>query len=105
MKDDAGIEIKELRVDGGATCNNLLMQFQADLLGVSVVRPKVSETTALGAAFLAGLAVGFWRDRSELGRLWQAEQTFTPSMDRGRAAELLSLWSRALERAKGWEQP
>jgi len=105
MKDDAGVDIKELRVDGGATSNDLLMQFQADLLGVSVVRPKVRETTALGSAFLAGLAVGFWRDRSEIGRLWQAEHTFTPSMDRGRAGELLSRWSRALERTKGWAQP
>jgi len=105
MKDDAGVDIKELRVDGGATSNDLLMQFQADLLGVSVVRPKVRETTALGSAFLAGLAVGFWRDRSEIGRLWQAEHTFPPSMDRGRAGELLSRWRRALERTKGWAQP
>jgi glycerol kinase len=105
MKADSGVEIKELRVDGGATSNNLLMQFQADLLGVPVVRPKVSETTALGAAFLAGLAVGFWSDRAEIGRLWQAERHFAPSMDRGRAGELLSRWNRALERAKGWELP
>jgi glycerol kinase len=105
MKDDAGVEIKELRVDGGATSNGLLMQFQADVLGVPVVRPKVRETTALGAALLAGLAVGFWRDRSEIAGLWQAEHTFAPSMDRGRADELLGRWGRALERAKGWVQP
>jgi glycerol kinase len=105
MKADTGDDIKELRVDGGATSNDLLMQFQADLLGVPVVRPKVSETTALGAAFLAGLAVGFWRDRAEIGRLWQAGCTFTPSLDRVRAGELLSRWNRALERAKGWERP
>jgi glycerol kinase len=105
MKNDAGIEIKELRVDGGATANDLLMQFQADLFGVPVVRPKVRETTALGAAFLAGLAVGYWSERAELGRLWQAERTFTPTMDRGRAAELLSRWSRAVERSKGWDLP
>ncbi len=105
MKEDAGIDIKELRVDGGATSNDLLMQFQADLLGVPVVRPKVRETTALGAAFLAGLAVGFWRERSQLGRLWQADRTFTPSMERARADHLLSRWSRALERSKGWALP
>ena len=83
MEEDAGTPLAELRVDGGATANDLLMQFQADLLGVPVVRPKVRETTALGAAFLAGLAVGYWRDRAEIGRLWQAERTFTPAMDRG----------------------
>jgi glycerol kinase len=105
MEDDAGIVLSELRVDGGATSNDLLMQFQADLLGVPVVRPKVRETTALGAAFLAGLAVGFWRDRLEIGKLWQAERTFIPTMDRGRADELRSRWRRALDRAKGWERP
>jgi len=105
MKEDSGIDIKELRVDGGATSNDLLMQFQADLLGVPVVRPKVRETTALGAAFLAGLAVGFWRERSQLGRLWQADRIFTPSMERTRADDLLCHWSRALERSKGWVLP
>lgn len=105
MKGDAGVAITELRVDGGATANDLLMQFQADLLDVPVVRPQVKETTALGAAFLAGLAVGLWRDRSQLARLWQAERTFLPSMDRDRAEALLANWSRALQRAKGWEQP
>ena len=104
MEDDAGISLKELRVDGGATCNNLLMQFQADILGVRVVRPKVRETTALGAAFLAGLAVGYWHDRSEIGRLWQPECTFMPAMERGRADELRGKWSMAVERAKGWER-
>jgi glycerol kinase len=105
MEDDAGIVLSELRVDGGATSNDLLMQFQADLLGVPVVRPKVRETTALGAAFLAGLAVGFWRDRLEIGKLWQAERTFIPALNRGRADELRSRWRRALDRAKGWERP
>ncbi len=102
MEDDAEVGLQELRVDGGATSNDLLMQFQADLLGVPVVRPRVRETTALGAAYLAGLAVGYWRDRSEIGRLWQSEHTFSPSMDRGRAEELRSRWSKALERTKGW---
>jgi glycerol kinase len=105
MEADAGTPLRELRVDGGATANNLLMQFQADLLGVPVVRPRVTETTALGAAYLAGLAVGYWQDRAELGQLWQAEQTFTPSMPRERAAELHHGWRRALERAKGWAAP
>jgi glycerol kinase len=81
------------------------MQFQADLLGVPVVRPQVRETTALGAAYLAGLAVGYWRDRGEIGQHRQAERVFTPAMERGRAAELRRTWSRALERSKGWVEP
>ena len=105
MEADAGTPLAELRVDGGATANDLLMQFQADLLGVPVVRPQVRETTALGAAYLAGLAVGYWRDRAEIGLLWQAEHTFTPAMEPGRTAELRRCWSRALERSKGWAEP
>jgi glycerol kinase len=105
MEADSGTPLAELRVDGGATANDLLMQFQADLLGCPVVRPRVRETTALGAAYLAGLAVGYWSDRAEIRRLWQAERTFIPAMDRGQAAELRHRWSRALERTKGWEQP
>ncbi|KAF0219316.1 MAG: glycerol [Geobacteraceae bacterium] len=104
MEDDAGISLAELRVDGGATGNNLLMQFQADLLGVPVVRPMINETTALGAAYLAGLAIGYWRDLPEIAAHWQPDRTFTPAMDRGRAAELCRNWNRALERAKGWEE-
>jgi glycerol kinase len=105
MEADAGTPLSELRVDGGATANDLLMQFQADLLGCPVVRPRVRETTALGAAYLAGLAVGYWRDRGEISQLWQAERTFTPAMGRAKAAGLRHKWSRALERAKGWAQP
>lgn len=105
MEHDAHMALPELRVDGGATSNNLLMQFQADLLGVPVVRPKDTETTALGAAFLAGLAVGYWCDRSEIAGLRQIERTFIPSMERERAEELRTRWSRALERSKGWERP
>ena len=104
MEDDAGIALAELRVDGGATGNDLLMQFQADLLGVPVVRPRVSETTALGAACLAGLAVGFWRDREEIARHWHQERTFTPTMPQENALELCRRWRRALERAKDWEE-
>jgi len=105
MEADAGTPLAELRVDGGATANDLLMQFQADLLGCPVVRPRVRETTALGAAYLAGLAVGYWRDREEIGRLWQAERVFTPEMGSDQAAGLRRTWSRALERSKGWVQP
>ncbi len=105
MEVDAGTPLAELRVDGGATANDLLMQFQADLLGCPVVRPQVRETTALGAAYLAGLAVGYWRDRAEIGQLWKAERVFSPAMERGRAAELRRTWSRALERSKGWAEP
>lgn len=105
MESDAATPLTELRVDGGATANNLLMQFQADLLGVPVVRPRVRETTALGAAYLAGLAIGYWQDRGELSRLWQAEQTFIPAADSGQMAELRHNWSRAIERSKGWIQP
>jgi glycerol kinase len=105
MEADAGTPLAELRVDGGATANDLLMQFQADLLGCTVVRPRVRETTALGAAYLAGLAVGYWQDRAEISQLWQAERTFSPTMQRDQADELRRTWSRALERTKRWEQP
>ena len=105
MEADAGTPLAELRVDGGATANDLLMQFQADLLGCPVVRPQVRETTALGAAYLAGLAVGYWRDRTEIGQLWQAERLFTPAMEPDQAAGLRRTWNRALERSKGWVQP
>lgn len=105
MEADAGISLAELRVDGGATANSLLMQFQADLLGVPVVRPKVSETTALGAAYLAGLAVGMWRDRQEIAGHWQVDRIFTPAMGRAEAADLRGRWERAVERSRGWEAP
>jgi glycerol kinase len=85
MEADAGIRLAELRVDGGATVNNLLMQFQADILGVPVVRPKVAETTALGAAYLAGLAVGYWRDPADVAANWQVDRRFEPAMPRARA--------------------
>lgn len=103
MEADAGIKLKELRVDGGACMNNLLMQFQADLLGVPVVRPKVSETTALGAAYLAGLAVGYWNDPGEIAVQWQADRRFVPAMKPARRKELLAGWNKALKRAKAWE--
>ena len=102
MRDDSGIELKELRVDGGAVRNDFLMQFQADILGIPVVRPANTETTAAGAAFLAGLAVGFWSDKSELGELWQREKTFEPAMSQSERERLLSDWARAVERSKNW---
>ncbi len=105
MEGDSGISLAELRVDGGATANGLLMQFQADLLGVPVVRPRISETTALGAAYLAGLAVGMWRDRQEIAGHWQVDRIFTPAMGRSEAADLRGRWERAVERARGWEAP
>jgi glycerol kinase len=104
MQSDSGIGLKELRVDGGAARNDTLMQFQADLLGVSVVRPRVTETTALGAAYLAGLAVGYWKSPEELGAQWQAERRFEPRMERARAQELMGKWWRAVERSKSWAE-
>lgn len=103
MQRDSGVRIAELRVDGGATANALLMQFQADLLGVPVVRPRVTETTALGAAYLAGLAVGVWQSRDAIAAQWRQERAFDPEMSRDEAAERFGAWSRAVERAKGWE--
>jgi glycerol kinase len=104
MQADSGIPVPELRVDGGASANNLLMQFQADLLQVPVVRPKVVETTALGAACLAGLAVGFWKDRAEVGKAWQPDRTFEPAKSPDEVAHRRSRWAEALNRAREWEQ-
>ncbi len=102
MEADSGIPLKELRVDGGATVDDLLMQFQADLLGVPLVRPKVRETTALGAAYLAGLAVGYWKDTNQIQHQWQKDKEFHPGLDRSKAAELERGWQKAVDRAKGW---
>ncbi len=103
MQADAGIELKELRVDGGATSNEMLLQFQADILQIPVVRSKVSETTALGAAYLAGLAVGFWKDKSELKSHWKSDKTFTPKMSKEEAEKLRQKWNEATKRALNWE--
>ena len=105
MQADAGTRLAELRVDGGAARNDLLMQFQSDLIGAPVVRPQVTETTALGAAYLAGLAVGFWKGTEELARQWRTERRFEPKLPASRARELRARWSQALERAKGWGAP
>ena len=102
MEADSGIRIAEMRVDGGAARNDMLMQFQSDLLGVAVVRPKITETTALGAAYLAGLAVGYWQNANEITAQWQAERVFEAKMERAQAARLMAGWDRALARARDW---
>ncbi len=102
LETDAGNRLRELRVDGGAARNNLLLQFQADLLGVPVVRPQITETTALGAAYLAGLAVDFWHDEDELTSLWRAERCFEPGMSDDQRATLLHGWRRAVGRCRHW---
>ncbi len=104
MAKDSGIPNKELKVDGGACLNNFLMQFQADLLGVPVFRPKVIESTARGACFLAGLATGFWRDQSELLDSFKLDRKFEPSIDEARRSKLYAGWKKAVERAKDWEE-
>jgi glycerol kinase len=102
MQKDSGEALKELRVDGGAAANDLLMQFQADILGVPVVRPKVLETTALGAAYLAGLHTGVWSSREEIAAQWQMQRRFEPRMARSEAAGLLERWHEAVNRSRGW---
>lgn len=102
MENDSGIRIRELRVDGGATINNLLMQFQADLLQADVVRPKITETTALGAAYLAGLAVGYWKDIEEIRRQWQVGHYFTPQVSAETSAALVNEWQKAVRAALTW---
>ena len=104
MQKDSGIKIKQLRADGGAAANNLLMQFQSDLLQVSVVRPKVTETTSLGAAYLAGLAVGYWKDQSDVEANWEIERTFEPSLADKDVQHRRARWSEALGRSREWEQ-
>ncbi|HLF63293.1 MAG TPA: glycerol kinase GlpK, partial [Saprospiraceae bacterium] len=101
MQQDGGIQLQALRVDGGAVSNNFLMQFQADILGVPVVRPKLTESTALGAAYLAGLGSGFWT-RHELAAHWQIDRTFEPRMNNAERERLLHRWRQAVEKAKGW---
>ena len=102
MESDAGITLKEMRVDGGASVNNLLMQFQADILDKPVVRPKITETTALGAAYLAGLAVGYWENVDEIQKKWQVDKTFEPNMEKKERESLLKKWHKAVERAGKW---
>ena len=103
MQKDSGLDLKELRVDGGACRNNLLMQTQADILGVAVVRPKVIETTALGAAYLAGLAVGYWDSIEQIEKQWQADRTFEPTLSTDERESKLTRWKEAVERSRRWE--
>jgi len=104
MRADSGVALTELRADGGAAANDTLMQIQADLLGVPVVRPAITETTALGAAYLAGLAVGYWNTADEITGQWRIDRRFEPKLDRASADNLRSRWSDAVGRSKGWER-
>jgi glycerol kinase len=103
MEADSGIKLKKLRVDGGATANNFLMQFQSDILGVSVERPVVLETTALGAAYLAGLAVGFWSDKHEIAKNWHVDRVFEPDMDHNTREMLYNKWLKAVEATRAFK--
>lgn len=105
MNADAGIAIKELRVDGGATVNNLLMQFQSDVLTCKVVRPKITETTAAGAAYLAGLAIGFWKDLDEIQQYWKEEKTFEPATQDDTIKKQIAKWHTAIKAAQIWAEP
>jgi glycerol kinase len=102
MEEDSGIKLEALKVDGGACANNFLMQFQSDILGVQVDRPEVIETTALGAAYLAGLAVGYWKDKNEISKNWAISRSFNPNIDIDKKNELLKGWHEAVNRSLGW---
>ena len=104
MEDDSGITLKALKVDGGAVANNFLMQFQSDILGVPIDRPKVTETTAMGAAFLAGLAVGFWKDKAEIAAKWNVDRSFQPTMSAEDRNKKYKGWQKAVERSRQWEE-
>jgi len=102
MEADAGIPLKELRADGGAIANDFMAQFQADMLGVPVLRPRIVETTALGAAYLAGLAVGFWESRAQIAQLWHMQHRFEPAMDTGTRERLYRGWQDAVNATIGF---
>jgi len=104
MEKDSDLSLRKLRADGGASENNFLMQFQADILGIEVERPLIVETTALGAAFLAGLAIGYWKDKEELKKIWKCEKCFQPNMSEKERETLYSGWKKAVERVKNWEK-
>ena len=104
MKADSGLELPALRVDGGAVANDFLMQFQSDILGVPVQRPAVTETTALGAAYLAGLAVGYWESQDEIQKQWRIDSTFEPSMGNDEREKLYAGWKKAVERSRAWSE-
>jgi len=102
MKKDSGIDVRELRVDGGATVNSNLLQFQSDILQAKVVRPKITETTALGAAYLAGLATGYWSGLEEIKKQWQIDRTFSPSIPEKATKTLIKGWHKAVKAAESW---
>jgi glycerol kinase len=102
MEADSGIPVKEVRVDGGATINDHLMQFQADMLNTNVLRPRITETTALGAAYLSGLAVGFWNDLEELQSYWEPEKVFQPAMSDSQRTTHKMYWNKAIQAALAW---
>jgi glycerol kinase len=104
MEEDSKIELKALKVDGGAVKNNFLMQFQSDILGTTVLRPEVTETTALGAAYLAGLAVGFWKDKEEISSKWRLDREFNPELEEEKKEKLYKGWKKAVSRALSWEE-
>ncbi|OCA98447.1 glycerol kinase GlpK [Clostridium beijerinckii] len=104
MQEDAGCKLTRLKVDGGASRNNLLMQFQADITGAEVVRPIITETTALGAAYLAGLAVGFWKSKEEIAEKWAVSQSYSPNLAEEKKEKLYKGWKKAVKRAEGWEE-
>ena len=102
MRNDSGLEIKDIRVDGGMVANDFLMQFQADIMDTRVERPEVAETTALGAAYLAGLAVGYWESQEQIAKNWKMDRAFEPKMDQGKRTQLYNDWKRAVERSRSW---
>jgi glycerol kinase len=105
MRADAGLPLSMLKVDGGASVNNALMQFQADILNATVRRPVVAETTALGAAYLAGLAVGYWKDLADIARNWALDREFTPQMAAAARDTRYARWQDAVKRTLGWAKP
>ena len=105
MADDAGVSIKNIKVDGGASVSNVMMQFQSDILNKPIFRPKNVETTALGAAYCAGLATGFWKDKEELLANWKIDRVFTPEIKASKRNALYAQWKKAVERCKGWAKP
>jgi glycerol kinase len=105
MQRATGLKLSQLKVDGGASVNSRLMQFQADILDVTVTRPKITETTALGAAYLAGLAVGYWQDTAHIVNNWLLDREFQPTMPEQQRSTLLRHWQRAVERSLAWDQP
>ncbi len=104
MREDVGTELKGIKVDGGASRNKFLMQFQADIVGTNVIRPIISETTALGAACLAGLAVGFWKDKEEIKKFWHMSDEFEPQLDADKVNKYYHGWQKAVKRSLKWEE-